>query len=143
MFWNIQTKYKKAIYKDIDIKIIGRAINLISNNVEDIITMLRWLYNKNYLFDDKFVVSDIIIDKRRHEYKKGVDRIIGRIRNVNTKRIIAILNWFYLETASIIDYDYMLDVIKSKMYDEPLLVDFNQTEVTEWLQDHKAADEIV
>lgn len=129
-----------ALYRLIDKEYLGHVIKNMDINIKDFMEMFRWLYDKKYFLTRKnFIASDIIIDKRLHIK----DLAVGRIRNINPSRLIAVLDWIYLETDLVIDYDYITNVIKKGIYEKETLKNYDQKELLLWLEEHKAADEIV
>lgn len=141
----LDQKYSAKL-KDKDmITFIKRSVYFPTNKIRDTIAMLQWLYDKGYHFADEYVVIRLVLDVG---FSMGPPDYVWRpdeakIINVNPRRIIAILDWIYLKTDLVIDYDYIIAIIKSGEYNRPLIKNYDQTEVLEWLEDHKAVDEII
>lgn len=139
-------KYPKSFNnRDIlDHDMLGDSVSDIRNNTQDIIDMFKWLYDKKiYLINENNdVILGIILHRAGHYVRNKFVKDQSKIRNINPKRIIAILDWFYLETNLQIDYDIMIFVIEDGVYDRKLIKNYDQTEVLQWLEDHKAADDL-
>lgn len=128
--------------KDIDQK-IGDAVSSSTSKTQDIIAILKWLQDKKYFVDNKNknVISDYVLYRYQANSRRRIETI-SKIRSINPSRIIAILDWFYLNTNDLlIDYDYIIDVIKAGKYEKDLYKSFDQTELLEWLEIHKSADD--